>query len=154
MIKFKKHLAKPGIDFVKHNDARINFHVIPLIDETECQCDEDTPPPVIPFPSKKFIRNIHCSVLSKGKCSPCRNSEKETILQEKQKAVHAATHAATYAATPAKAKAPLSKTDRKLVEAALIKTCIECKQTKKELERIKRVRKKEVLKLTCNLGMT
>ena len=60
----------PGIDFVKHNDARINFHAIPLIDDTDCQSDdEDTSPPVIPFPSKKFIRDIHCSVLSKEKCS-------------------------------------------------------------------------------------
>ena len=25
----------PGIDFVKHNNARINFHVIPLIDATD-----------------------------------------------------------------------------------------------------------------------
>ena len=79
---------------------------------------------------KKFIRDIHCSVLSKEKCYPCRNSESEIIFQEKQKATHAA--------TPAKAKVPLSKTDRKRVEAALIKTRIACTQTKKELQRIKR----------------
>ena len=135
----------PGIDFVKHNDARINFHVIPLIDDTDCQSDdEDIPPPVIPFPSKKFIRDIHCSVLSKEKCSPCRNSEREIIFQEKQKATHAA--------TPAKAKAPLSKTDRKRVEAALIKTRIECKQTKKELERIKRELEKGSVEVDMQLG--
>ena len=69
---------------------------------------------------------------------------REIIFQEKQKATHAA--------TPAKAKAPLSKTDRERVEAALIKTRIEYKQTKKELERIKRELEKGSVEVDMQLG--
>ena len=130
---------------MEHNDSSINFHVIPLIDDTDCQSDDDnTPPPVIPSPSKKFIRDIDCSVLSKEKCSSCKDSEREITLEEKQKAIHAA--------TLAKAKAPLSKTDRKRVEAALIKTRIECKQTKRELEKIKRELEKRSVEVDMQLG--
>ena len=112
---------------------------------SDCQSDdEDTLPSVIQFPSKKFIRDIHCPVLSKEKCSPCRNSEREIIIQEKQRATHAA--------PPAKAKAPLSKTDRKRVDATLIKTRIECKQTKKELEGIKRKLEKGSVEVDMQLG--
>ena len=55
-------------------------------------------------------------------------------------------------ATPAKLKAPLSKTDRKRVEAALIEKRMECKQTKQELERMKTEIEKGSIKIDQELA--
>ena len=98
----------PGINYIK-DDASIYFHVFPLNnDDTNDNEDE----PLIPYKSKQFVRSKKCTVLSQEKCEPCMNSEKYFFKINNKNKIRLA--------TPAKLKVPLSKTDRKRVEAALI----------------------------------
>ena len=123
------HKVCKDINLVK-DESSVYFHMVPLIPEKCINNEDEMETPMIPFRDKRFIRNKNCPVLSEEEiCPECVKCELHIMKEVEKKKKHSI--------KPAKTKAPLSKTNRGRIEAALIEKRLECKALKKEIESMK-----------------